>query len=70
MSEWSCNIEIKGRVIRGIIGLILLALGIYLLVKLDQAFLGTGLCTLGAFAVFEAIKGWCALRAMGIRLPF
>lgn len=70
MSEWNCNIGIKGRVVRGIIGLILLALGVYLLVKQDRAFVGTGLCTLGGFAVFEAIVGWCALRAMGVRFPF
>lgn len=70
MSEWSCNIGIRGRVIRGILGLLLIALGLYLILQKDEAFWGTGFCTFGAFAVFEAIKGWCALRAMGIRLPF
>ena len=69
MSEWTCNIGIRGRVFRGILGLLLVGLGLYLILKADQAFWGTGLCTLGAFAIFEAIKGWCALRAMGIRLP-
>ena len=70
MANWSCNIDTRGRVIRGLAGLIALAGGIYLLIATDSAFWSTGLCTLGAFALFEAVKGWCALRALGVRLPF
>lgn len=70
MAAWKCNIDIRGRILRGLVGLTALTGGIYLLLKTDSAFWSTGLCTLGAFAVFEGVKGWCALRAMGIKLPF
>lgn len=68
-SAFACNIERSGRIVRGVVGLLSLVAGIYL-VTADQAFWGTGLCALGTFAVFEALKGWCALRALGIRTPF
>jgi hypothetical protein len=48
----------------------MLATGLYLILKTDHAFWGCGLCTLGAFGIFEAIVGWCALRAMGVKSPF
>ncbi|MAB76643.1 MAG: hypothetical protein CMO47_09330 [Verrucomicrobiales bacterium] len=70
MASWKCNINPRGRILRGLLGLTTLAGGIYLLLKTDSAFWSTGLCTLGAFAIFEGIKGWCALRAMGVKLPF
>ncbi|HET9929795.1 MAG TPA: hypothetical protein VFQ35_03875 [Polyangiaceae bacterium] len=28
-----------------------------------------GLLASGAFAIFEARKGWCAVRALGIKTP-
>jgi len=70
VSTWSCNISRTGRVVRICIGLLLLAAGIYLILAIDSAFWGTGLCTLGAFGIFEGIKGWCAMRAMGFKTPF
>lgn len=70
MSEWTCNIGLRGRLFRGALGLLTLGAGIYLLLAVDAAFWGSGLCAFGGFAVFEAIVGWCAIRAMGIRLPF
>lgn len=69
MSSWSCNIEKKGRILRGVMGTLALAGGVYLLLTSDQDFWATGLMTLGGFAVFEAIKGWCAIRALGFRTP-
>lgn len=70
MTKWSCNIDSRGRIIRGLLGMVALASGIHLLIRTDSAFWSTGLCTLGAFALFEAVKGWCALRALGVKLPF
>jgi len=44
---------------------------LHLLVGVSIAFLFTGLGFLfaGLFQIFEARKGWCALRAMGIKTP-
>lgn len=70
METWTCNIGKGGRILRGIVGLVALAGGIVLLIWSEHDFWATGLCTLGAFAIFEALKGWCALRALGIQIPF
>jgi len=68
--SWQCNIDTRGRIIRGILGSIALAVGIYLILRTDYDFWGSGACAIGVFALFEAIKGWCAIRAMGIRTQF
>lgn len=68
--NWSCNIGRTGRVVRGTIGLACLGIGIWLLLTDRAAFWATGLCAIGAFAIFEALKGWCAIRAIGMRTPF
>jgi hypothetical protein len=70
MKKWTCNIGFGGRIFRGVLGAAMLATGLYLILKTDHAFWGCGLCTLGAFGIFEAIVGWCALRAMGVKSPF
>lgn len=48
----------------------MLAGGVYLVGWTDHAFWGCGAIAGGAFALFEAIKGWCAIRAMGFGTPF
>jgi len=68
--NWQCNIDRRGRLFRGILGAILLGAGIYLVFWTDHSFWGSGACALGAFAIFEAIKGWCAIRSLGIGTPF
>jgi len=68
--NWQCNIDRRGRVFRGILGAIALGAGLYLILRTDHDFWGTGACAVGAFTLFEAIKGWCAIRAMGIGTPF
>lgn len=70
MSAWTCNISWKGRIIRFLLGLIFLAAGIFLIVAKDSAFWGMGLCAFGAFGMFEGLKGWCAMRALGVKTPF
>ena len=68
--NWQCNIDRRGRIFRGILGALTLGAGIYLVFWTDHSFWGSGACALGAFAIFEAIKGWCAIRAFGIGTPF
>jgi hypothetical protein len=70
METWSCNIGKGGRVLRGSLGFLALVGGVALFIWGDNDFWATGLCTLGAFGIFEALKGWCALKALGIQLPF
>ena len=72
----TCNIDSRGKLARLIWGLLLLALGAVLLFAWALrggsvwAWVVTAACLLGgAFAVFEARAGWCALRAMGVKTP-
>jgi hypothetical protein len=72
-----CNIDAKGKLIRLVYGVALVVVGGVLMFA--WALRGGGaigwLLSLiaiagGAFAIFESRKGWCAIRAMGIRTPF
>jgi len=71
----TCNIDRRGRRIRAFMGaLLVLIVGVWFAlapgapwaVHLLQAALALG----GAFAVFEGLVGWCAIRAMGVKTPF
>ena len=71
-----CNIDARGKRARLIYGLVLLALGVALMILWAVpagtfwAWAVTVACLLGgAFAVFEARAGWCAVRAMGFKTP-
>lgn len=59
------NIDNRGRIVRGI-GAACLLLGAVFAFEFS---LGLGLVLLasGAFVLFEALRGWCALRACGIK---
>ena len=59
------NIGYQGRLVRGVLGSVLFILG----VALASAPTWTRLVLIGAgaFAVFEAVRGWCLVRACGIR---
>jgi hypothetical protein len=62
------NIDSKGRAARGGIGaLLLLAAGCLVPVNGLLAVLFT---LAALFTFYEAVKGWCALRACGIKTPF
>jgi hypothetical protein len=71
-----CNIDARGKVVRLVAGFVTLLTGGVLLfawaLGSGQAlpWLVTAACALaGAFMVFEARNGWCALRALGFRTP-
>lgn len=59
------NIDNKGRLVRGL-GALALLLGAGFGFTLSL-WLGGALLAAGGFVAFEALRGWCALRACGIR---
>ena len=62
---FSRNIDNKGRLARGITALVcFVAAGFGFNVS---RWLGIGLVAVGVFVAFEALRGWCALRACGIK---
>jgi len=67
-SLFSPNIGTKGRVLRGLAALALLvgawfAFGV-------STWLGILLGASGVVGIFEAARGWCVLRACGIKTKF
>lgn len=73
---FTCNIDRRGRTIRGGLGILVLSAGTaaWALTSSPRGeFVGVSVAILilsGAFMVFEAIIGWCAIRAMGKKTPF
>ncbi|MBU0640486.1 MAG: hypothetical protein KKB50_16610 [Planctomycetes bacterium] len=76
MKRLSRNIDGRGRVARGISGLLFL-LGVALLVwdgwPIRGSWLRWGACgvltLLGTFQLFEAVAGWCVTLALGYKTP-
>jgi hypothetical protein len=71
-----CNIDRRGRLARLIYGIAVAAVALYLTFKwaigagsLFRWVVCLAVMFAGAFAIFEAIVGWCAVRAMGVRTP-
>lgn len=62
---FSRNIDTKGRLVRGSGALLLVVSGGFGFTL--SVWLGLVLSATGAFVAFEALRGWCALRACGIR---
>lgn len=59
------NIGFPGRLVRGVVGTILLIAGI---IMADfELWLCLTLVAIGLFAIFEAVRGWCFARACGVR---
>ena len=62
---WTRNLDIRGRLVRGVLGAISLIAGI---IMADyKLWLCLMLVAFGLFAMFEAVRGWCLVRACGIR---
>ncbi len=64
-SFFSPNIDGRGRLVRGLGALSLLVGAIFGFQA--SPWLGLVLLASGAFVLFEALRGWCALRACGIK---
>ena len=66
MKRWfTPNIDGKGRIVRGVIGLVLLAGAAACFHA--SFWLGALLAASGLFGLFEALRGWCLARACGIK---
>jgi hypothetical protein len=59
------NLDRKGRIVRGLIGLALLAAAVFSFG--ESVWLAVGLATAGVFGLIEAFRGWCLARACGIK---
>jgi membrane-bound ClpP family serine protease len=62
------NLSHRGRLARGVVGALCLIAGI--IVAGDYTLWGLILVVAGLFAIFESIRGWCLLRACGIKTKF
>jgi len=62
---FSPNIDGRGRVLRAVWGAALVLVG--LLLSGSHLWACFGLAAFGAFALYEAARGWCLLRACGIK---
>ena len=65
-SFFNKNLDMSGRRARGVIGAIVLIAGIIIAGDILW-WLGLIFVVAGLFAIFEAVRGWCLLRACGIR---
>ena len=71
-----CNIDSRGRLARIITGVLTAAVGVGLIAAAQAGSLppwtlwaGLGCLGGGAFSIFEGVKGWCVVRAMGFKTP-
>lgn len=65
---FAANIDGRGRLIRGVLG-IMFVIGAVLVWQYNawaSLFLGLS----AAFCLFEAFRGWCVMRACGVRTRF
>jgi hypothetical protein len=62
---FAANIERSGRIVRGILGASLLIAG--LAFAGSGRWLGFGFVAAEVFVLFEAARGWCIIRACGIK---
>ena len=62
------NIGQRGRIVRAVWGLALIVAG--LLVSARNGWLYIALLVAGGFALYEAARGWCLMRACGIKTKF
>lgn len=70
----ACNVGWKGRLVRASWGVLSLVLALYLLPRASQSsgWLVLVVVLFGCAAwgiVLGGIRGWCAVRAMGIKTP-
>ena len=62
------NLNFRGRMARGVIGALCLIAGIVLVDY--RLWLGLIFVVAGLFAIFESLRGWCLVRACGLKTKF
>jgi hypothetical protein len=70
----ACNIDAKGRLVRGLLGIagMIVAIGLMLLWAIPTGsvvawiLVALGIA-FGGFGLYEAYHGWCAARALGFK---
>lgn len=74
MVALACNIDARGKALRLRLGIGLVLVGVASLALWAVPnggalawLVALGLLVSGAFSIFEARKGWCALRALGFK---
>jgi hypothetical protein len=71
----TCNIDQRGRKARLRGGIVIALCAVALIItgalmsSLALLIVGIFLLITGSFMIFEGARGWCALRAMGIKTP-
>jgi hypothetical protein len=64
-SFFAKNIDRRGRIARGVLGGLFVTGGV--IACGFNVWLGLVLITSGGFVLFEAVRGWCVMRACGIQ---
>jgi ABC-type arginine transport system permease subunit len=59
------NIDARGRWLRGLLGGSLVAVGVFICSLNVGA--AVALILAGGFCVYESVRGWCVMRACGIK---
>ena len=62
---FSRNINSRGRVVRGVLGGLLVIGGV--VVCAYNVWGAVALIISGGFCLFEAVRGWCVMRACGVK---
>ncbi len=62
------NLDFRGRLVRGVLGALLLIAGI--VVADFELWVCLPLVAMGLFGLFEAFRGWCFMRACGVKTRF
>jgi len=65
---FAVNIDARGRWIRGSLGVALVVAG--LAVCNLNVWAAVSLILSGGFCLYEAVRGWCVMRACGVRTKF
>jgi hypothetical protein len=65
---FATNIDGRGRLIRGVLGAALVIAGV--VVCNYQIIAAVALILAGGFCLFEAVRGWCVMRACGVRTRY
>ena len=67
---FECNLDVRQRMLRLTFGAVLLTLAYMSRGGAYPIYVQMGLALGGAFVLFEGARGWCALKALGLKIPF